>query len=271
MTGAIKPEDGLSPELACLLLLVRGDLTAADQDRAHGFLEQPLAWQVIVRSASEHGVYPAVARNLRRLGWPHVPEAFRSNLEAAARLNAARNALLVRGLEQILGQFTRAAVPVIPLKGVALAESLHADVGLRVCSDLDILVPRRAVAQAFELLLAAGYEQTDRLRVEPPDVDFLVRSAMEYGFTPPVSAFPYLLELHWDIAWRWRGDTAMVDDLWAEARPQRVPGSRGMDAEPRVGAALPRRARGPASLAGIEVARGHPRGMHRGRSSTGTR
>jgi hypothetical protein len=85
---------------------------------------------------------------------------------------------------------------------------------------VDILVPRRTVPRAFRLLLGDGWEQTDRLRVEPSDVDFLVRSAMEYGFTPPASAFPYLLELHWDIAWRWRGDGAMIDDLWAEARPQ---------------------------------------------------
>ena len=43
---------------------------------------------------------------------------------------------------------------------------------------------------------------------------------MEYSFTPAAPTFPCLLELHWDIAWRWRGDAAMVDDLWAEACPQ---------------------------------------------------
>jgi hypothetical protein len=43
---------------------------------------------------------------------------------------------------------------------------------------------------------------------------------MEYGFAPRPPAFRYLLEIHWDIAWRWRGDAAMLDDLWAAARPQ---------------------------------------------------
>jgi hypothetical protein len=85
---------------------------------------------------------------------------------------------------------------------------------------VDILVPRRSVPQAFGLLQADGWVQADRSRVELSEVDFLVRSTMEYGFTPPASSFPYLLELHWDIAWRWRGDTAMLDDLWAEARRQ---------------------------------------------------
>jgi hypothetical protein len=210
----------MSPEQGCLLVLARGDLTAEERDHARGILAQPLAWPAIARSAHEHGVHPALARNLRRLGWSKVPEGTREELEAAERLNAIRNRLLARGLGAVLRRFVEADIPVIPLKGVALAESLYGDVGLRVCGDVDILVPRRAVPQAFRLLLTDGWEQTDRLRVEPSDVDFLVRSAMEYGFTPPASAFPYLLELHWDIAWRWRGDTAMLDDLWAEARGQ---------------------------------------------------
>jgi hypothetical protein len=76
------------------------------------------------------------------------------------------------------------------------------------------------VGQVFEVLRAAGYDQADRCRVESSDVEFLVRSSMEYGFAPRPPAFRALLELHWDIAWRWRGDAAMVDDLWAEVRPQ---------------------------------------------------
>jgi hypothetical protein len=211
---------GSSPEQGCLLLLARGELRGEERDRAGCLLAQPLAWPAIVGWAHEHGVLPAVARNLRRLGWLHVPDAIQKELEAAERLNAIRNRLLARGLETILGRFAEAGIPAIPLKGVALAEVLYGDVGLRVCADVDVLVPRRAVPRAFGLLLSDSWEQTDRLRVEPSEVDFLARSAMEYGFTPPASSFPFLLELHWDIAWRWRGDTAMLDDLWIEARRQ---------------------------------------------------
>jgi hypothetical protein len=211
---------GSSPEQGCLLLLARGELRGEERDRAGCLLAQPLAWPAIVGWAHEHGVLPAVARNLRRLGWLHVPDAIQKELEAAERLNAIRNRLLARGLETILGRFAEAGIPAIPLKGVALAEVLYGDVGLRVCADVDVLVPRRAVPRAFGLLLSDSWEQTDRLRVEPSEVDFLARSAMEYGFTPPASSFPFLLELHWDIAWRWRGDTALLDDLWIEARRQ---------------------------------------------------
>ena len=67
-----------------------------------------------------------------------------------------------------------------PLKGVALAESLYGDPRLRMCSDLDVLVPRHMVREAFRLLLADGYERANPYPVALADVDFLVRNAMEY-------------------------------------------------------------------------------------------
>jgi hypothetical protein len=208
----------VATEVRCLLLLARGDLSAEEQGSARRLLAQPLAWRDIVRSADEHGVFPVVVRNLRRLGWPHVPEAIRKELEAAERLNAVRNRLLARGLGTILGRFAQAGIPVIPLKGVALAESLYGEMSLRVCSDVDILVPRHAVGHAVELLQADGFRGADRYRAGATDIDLLLRSNMEYCLDSPPASFRYVLELHWDIAWRWRADSEMVEHLWADAR-----------------------------------------------------
>jgi hypothetical protein len=215
----------VSPEQRCLLLLARGDLTADDKDSALTLLGQPLAWPTIAQQASEHGVAPTVVRNLRQLGWPGVPEELRKELEAAERLNAVRNTLLGRGLQGILGRFAQAEVPAIPLKGVALAESLYGDVTLRVCSDVDILVRRESVGRALQLLEEIGFEPADRYAAYRGDVDRLLGSNMEYGLLSPAAPFRYLLELHWDIAWRWRADSRMVDDLWADARPGTVLGA----------------------------------------------
>jgi hypothetical protein len=223
----------VATELRCLLLLARGDLTAEEQGSARQLLAQPLAWRVIARLAHEHGVFPAVARNLRRLGWPQVPVEIRKELEASERLNAARNTLLGRGLQGVLERFGRAGIRVIPLKGVALAESLYGDVTLRVCADVDILVPRRAVGPAIELLRADGYESADRYHVDWTEIELLLHSSMEYGLVSPPAALRYPLELHWDIAWRWRADTGMMDDLWADARPGMVLGTDAWTLSPR--------------------------------------
>ena len=78
-------------------------------------------------------------------------------LEAAYRMNALRNTLMVRELAEVIQRLGAAGVPVMPLKGVALAASLYGDPTLRVCGDIDILVPRPLVGQAYHLLQAMGY------------------------------------------------------------------------------------------------------------------
>jgi Uncharacterised nucleotidyltransferase len=214
----------LSAEQQCLALLARAELTGEEGRRIRGILAHPLGWNAIVQSAEDHGVVPTVVRNLRRLEWAGVPETTRRSLETSERLNAARNALIARGLRRILDRFGRDGIPVIPLKGVALADSLYGNVALRVCSDLDVLVPRSAVRSAIELLRADGYEEADRYRVQGEEIELLLRSGMEYCLLSPPAAMRYPVELHWDIAWRWRAGSALADAVWAEARRRSVLG-----------------------------------------------
>ena len=214
----------LPHEQRAFLLLARVELRPNSADHLLGLLGQPMAWQASWGLAHAHGVLPTVVRNLRRLGWPNVPERVRTGLETSERLNALRNRFLARDLRTILGRFAQAGIPVIPLKGVALAESLYGDVSLRVCSDVDVLVSRHAVGRAIDLLHVEGFRGVDRYQAPEVAIDQLLRSHMEYCFVSPPASFHYLLELHWDIAWRWHADTAMIDNLWANARPGTVVG-----------------------------------------------
>ncbi len=210
---------GVSREDQVLLLLGRGTLTPEAQANAQRLLEQALSWPRILRDAEVHGVLPLLARNLERFGWAGVPSEVRAEVERASNLNAVRNRHLVRELVQVLRRFQEAGVTVIPLKGVALADSLYGDVTLRTCSDLDVLVPRHAVPQAIGLLLADGYQEAEADRFEMANIDLLLNTAIAYAFARRRQTFPYLLELHWDLAWRWRRDTLATDLLWAEAHP----------------------------------------------------
>jgi hypothetical protein len=205
-----------SPEDELLLLLVRGRFTPEVQDDIGALLGQELSWPHILRQARAHDLFPILYRNLQTIDFPGVPTAVRAELADACRLNALRNALLVRELIQVLRLLGEAGVPVIPLKGVALAESLYGDLTLRVCVDIDILVPRPLVAPALHLLLARGY--TARF-TEQFFADVLLASTIEYVLVREDRWFRYLLELHWGILWgkRWDGDA--TEDLWAQARP----------------------------------------------------
>ena len=163
---------------------------------------------------------PLVARSLETLGWPGTPPRVRAAFEAARRINAARSLLAARALGRVLDGLAQAEVPVIALKGVALAESLYGDAGVRVSSDIDVLVPGACVARAFAVMRDLGYARAGHEEpVEAGDLRLLLAGNIEYAFAPPeASGCP--VELHWGIAWRWPRDAPALADLWADARPR---------------------------------------------------
>jgi len=209
--------NGFSPEDELLLLLARGRLGPEVEDRARCLLAQGLSWAGILRRAWEQDVFPLLYRNLRRLGFPAVPPEVQTELEAAYRINALRNTLLVRELSEVLQLLGEASVPAIPLKGVALAEALYGDPAIRVCADIDILVPRRMAKQAFHLLVTRGYraEYTEQFFA-----DLVLPHSTDCGLVRNERGISYLLEPHWGIVWRAPCDGGTTEDLWAEACPK---------------------------------------------------
>jgi hypothetical protein len=202
-----------------LRILARGDVPADLEDRARRLIGN-VSWSRLFDRAEAHGVVPLAARSLAALGWPDVPVPVRTAFEAARRINAARNALVARALRRVLEGLGRVGVPVIPLKGVALSESLYGDAALRVSADLDVLVPRDCVARAWTVLGELGYVMAGHEeRVEASELGLLLESNIEYAFTSPGAA-GCPVELHWDIAWRWPHSAPAIADLWADARPR---------------------------------------------------
>ncbi len=68
-----------------------------------------------------------------------------------------RNAQLAGELEEVVTALQHAGVPVIVLKGGALAWTVYADPALRPMTDLDLLVRPEQMAQAGAALAAAGF------------------------------------------------------------------------------------------------------------------
>jgi Uncharacterised nucleotidyltransferase len=207
----------LSSEDQLCLLLARGDLTPDVKEQACALLATPLRWELLLERARVHQVYPLLFRNLERLGFLGVPGLVRAELEALCKVNAFRNTLLAEELARVLMLLTGAGIPAIPLKGVTLAESLYGDVSLRLCTDIDVLVPRRTVMQAFQLLLASGYRAEFAERFF---ADFLLHSDTECSLAREEGGFRYVLEPHWGVLWGTRFDGGATEDLWGEARPQ---------------------------------------------------
>lgn len=164
---------------------------------------------------------PLLFRSLNRLGMAGVPAPVVAELAVAYRANSIRNALFAHELTRILTVLGKAGIPVIPLKGVALAESLYGDMTLRVCSDLDILVPRSMAKRALVGLGAMDYraEFTGRFFIE-----FLLCHDIECALVRRRRGIEHSVDLHWGIAWGGSRDELATNELWAAARRTRFRG-----------------------------------------------
>jgi hypothetical protein len=187
-------------------------------------LRKPLRWDVVLDHCFAHAVYPLVHRNLQELEFEGVPQPARNSLTTLTQLNALRAQLHEEDLRHALLLLGRAGIPVIPLKGVALAASLYGDASLRASSDLDVLVRPDDVSRAIDLLRADGYDAGEPYTLDQSDLDWLLRSNIEYGFVRRGRELATLLELHWDIAWRWQRQGRAAEDIWQRAERRDVLG-----------------------------------------------
>jgi len=116
------------------------------------------SWQAIVARAFAEDLAPLLYTQLAptRL-WLEIAPGVCDALATAYEGSAIRSAVLLTELAAVLDRLARAGVPVLLLKGAALAETLYGDPALRPLCDLDLLVHETAIGLASAVLTAGGY------------------------------------------------------------------------------------------------------------------
>ncbi len=121
-------------------------------------------WAEVLRKARYCGLTGRLASRLLdepRVGPPFYPDALSEHLQAASRVCRAQQAEVLRETRHLDHALSGLEAPVILLKGAAYAAaSLPASQG-RVFSDVDILVPKAALAKAEALLTLHGWMSTE--------------------------------------------------------------------------------------------------------------
>ena len=206
---------GPTPAQELLLLLARSRLTLDADARARRLVESGPDWTALIRDARDHGLLPLFHHRLARLGAASVPaEALREGFDAY-RTATVLNEVQARELGRVLRALDVEGIGAIPLKGVALAERLFGDVGMRVSTDVDVLVPASTVTRAIGVLRRSGY------RAEPSEGFFLARllaSDIELALRRREGGLEHALDLHWGLAWPGARERAALSELWAAAR-----------------------------------------------------
>jgi hypothetical protein len=136
--------------LACLRSLDGQEIPA---------LPVTLSWDHLLAVAETEGLAPALGFALRAKAPSVAPPSVQEQLNRRLADGIARQLTLSRELGRLLKRFESERIPVVPLKGPALAESLYPDPALRPCTDLDLLVRRESVVRVDDLLQILGYRR----------------------------------------------------------------------------------------------------------------
>ncbi len=152
-----------------------------------------VAWGRLLDVARTGGVAPLVYHAVRGEGLlpSEVEEALRGDYFA----NASRNVVLFRALEDALRALEAEGIPVIALKGAALAETVYGNVAVRPMGDLDLLVGEGRVPAAAHALAELGYSSAQRGGFDVEDIhsnQLLLRRRGANG---------EVIEIHWQLFW----------------------------------------------------------------------
>ncbi len=132
---------------------------------------------------------------------------------------AAANLLVLEELKRLDEVFSHPfPIPVVVLKGGALAFTLYPDSSFRSVSDLDLLVPKELLQEALARLKDAGYNPWAQEMA--PGLNLLLNHHVDLKKENP----PFYLELHWTLALseheRYPLDMAW---FWEHTEPLRLP------------------------------------------------
>jgi len=211
MPEALTPEDQLCLLLAC------GRFSPDVAKRVVNRLEAQPCWEVLLERARTYGLIPLLYHRLRALDFRGVPQPIRRKLTDTFGINAIRNVLLTQELVRVLTKLGTAGVPVIPLKGIALAESLYGDPALRTCADLDILVHPKFLVESLHLLQSSGYKARCG---EPALLRLLARYGKDCALMREDPRSVYPLQVHCGLIWGGPAERRLLAELWSDAAPR---------------------------------------------------
>jgi hypothetical protein len=127
--------------------------TATDVDLIQDLVDRGPDWELVLQRAARWRLAPLVYVNVRQaVPFSQVPEPVTSQLRSYCHRATIRSVAWRKLLRAALQRLSAADVPVIVLKGAALSALVYPSPALRPMGDIDLLVRRRDLGRADELV-----------------------------------------------------------------------------------------------------------------------
>lgn len=155
-------------------------------------LQSEESQRALLRAASENGVECLLRSELLRQGhWQALPASVKSALERRARREAALELLRRNEIAKIVSELHAVDVPVLILKGAALAHTHYSAPSLRPCRDVDLFIQRDDYKTAATVIASSGYERVRSIESE---------IHTQRLFVTPANPVVHRIDLHWAIS-----------------------------------------------------------------------
>jgi hypothetical protein len=146
-----------------IVLLLKNEINSEEREETVNVISRKPAWDYILSKSIELDLAPIVYFHLKTLSknYPEllelIPNHILEELKKHYYINTVKNKHLFEELNRIFNSCNEAGVPIIVLKGGALAELFYQNRGLRQMFDIDILVKEGQLKQAEEIIRDLGY------------------------------------------------------------------------------------------------------------------
>jgi hypothetical protein len=191
----------LRPEAKLLLRCARSRRDAESCTEIKTLVREDIDWGYLIQAAYSHRMMPFLYLCLNTLDPTAVPKATMECLRLDFCANALHNIYRSEELVAILELFEKQSIPAIPFKGPVLAASVYCNLALRTFDDLDILVAKKDLARAKELLVSRGYHVENKPRYAREytliAADKRIMVDLHWGLTGWPFPFPVDLKIWW--------------------------------------------------------------------------
>ena len=184
----------INNEMGLLLAAARVSLGLADHQTIAQHLCKPLDWSLVLTMANWHRLHPALNKMFYEGKHEGIPLEVLQTLKEGLNNNALRNLKLMSLLFKILAEFKKSNIPVLLIKGLALAGPVYGDMALRRSGDLDLMVNPQDVRKAMNLICNLEYCSTQPLNEGDLSVLFATDNEMK------LQVGGELVELQWRLA-----------------------------------------------------------------------
>jgi len=152
----------LNKEQKIILLSATQIYVNDDLAKLESLLHLKPDWTYISSFSLANGTAPLLYKSITQHNWvPLVPNNIYNALQNSYFQTQATNLLVLNELKKVLLAFVKEGIKPLVIKGMASAEYIYKDLGLRPMGDIDLMVEQHRLADAEKILFCMGFVNSD--------------------------------------------------------------------------------------------------------------